>query len=112
MPFAPEVQWQLWISDTQEMFPWGGDEPAIAHVLARLKDPQNRLPPRFSGCFAPRAAVPLSRARRFFRSSSLSSSSLDDDTCARLIFLGGGRGEDDAGRLNPLGLSGDFGGGN
>ena len=71
---------------------------------------QNRRPPRFSGCFAPRTGpLPLSRAKCLFRSSSLSSSSLESETCALLAFLGSG-GDEDVGE-ETLRLSGDFGGG-
>ena len=76
---------------------------------------QNRRPPRFSGCFAPRTGpLPFSRAKCLFRSSSLSSSSLDGSVAFPLfIFFGAGRGDEDCGWGDCLALdrSRDFGGG-
>ena len=74
---------------------------------------QNRLPPRFNGCFAPRVApFPLSRAKCLLRSSSLSSSSLECSAALPLFtFFGAGRGDDDCGCGDCLALARDFGGG-
>ncbi len=84
-------------------------------MIEPLVPAQNRRPPRFSGCFAPRMApFPFSRAKCLLRSSSLSSSSLDDFAAfPRLIFFGTGRGDDDCGWGDCLALarSRDFGGG-
>ena len=67
------------------------------------RNPQNRRPPRLTGCFAPRVELPFNRASRFFRSSSLSSSSLESETCALLAFLGSGGDEE---KMRTIGRDG------
>lgn len=69
--------------------------PQCNHVILVLYTniSQNRLPPRFRGCFVPRCPPLLIIATLRFRSSSLSSS-LDVSTVLRFALLGGWGGDE------------------